>query len=61
MQNALADLWPLMDFAQPGLLGNHSTFVHRFADPIEKGSVRGAGKSAVALKRQSGILFLGIR
>mmetsp|Transcript_27447 Transcript_27447/g.44052 ORF Transcript_27447/g.44052 Transcript_27447/m.44052 type:complete len:1541 (-) Transcript_27447:208-4830(-) len=51
IQNALQDLWSLMDFAQPGLLGNHSTFVKRFNDPIEKGSVRGAAASAVALKK----------
>merc|ERR1712151_970291 len=51
VQNALQDLWSLMDFAQPGLLGNHATFVKRFNDPIEKGSVRGAPVSAVALKK----------
>nr|QDO16211.1 DNA excision repair protein ERCC-6 [Lingulodinium polyedra] len=51
VQNALQDLWALMDFAQPGLLGNHATFSKRFGDPIEKGSVRGASPSAVALKR----------
>ena len=35
VQNALQDLWALMDFAQPGLLGNHATFTKRFNDPIE--------------------------
>lgn len=25
VQNALQDLWAIMDFAQPGLLGNHAT------------------------------------
>jgi len=51
VQNAMQDLWALMDFAQPGLLGNHATFVKCFNDPIEKGSVRGAPASAVALKK----------
>ncbi|CAK0863394.1 unnamed protein product, partial [Prorocentrum cordatum] len=51
VQNRLQDMWALMDFAQPGLLGNHATFTKRFSDPIEKGSVRSAGPSAVALKR----------
>ncbi|CAJ1352309.1 unnamed protein product [Effrenium voratum] len=37
VQNALQDLWALMDFAEPGLLG--------------KGSVRDASASAVALKK----------
>jgi len=51
VQNALQDLWSLLDFAQPGLLGNHMTFVKRFSDPIDQGSVRGATPAAVALKK----------
>ncbi|CAK9054889.1 DNA excision repair protein ERCC-6-like (ATP-dependent helicase ERCC6-like) [Durusdinium trenchii] len=51
VQNALQDLWALMDFAEPGLLGNHATFTKRFNDPIEKGSLRDASPSAVALKK----------
>jgi len=50
VQNALQDMWALMDFAQPGLLGNHSTFVKQFSEPIDRGSVRGASPFAVALK-----------
>eukprot|EP00971_Amphidinium_carterae_P265515 5267343-Amphidinium_carterae.1 len=51
VQNALQDLWALMDFAQPGLLGNHATFCKHFSDPIDRGSVRGADPFAVELKR----------
>lgn len=51
VQNALQDLWALMDFAQPGLLGNHATFVKTFSDPIDRGSVKGAKPWAVELKR----------
>jgi len=51
VQNALRDLWSLMDFAQPGLLGNHATFVKNVSDPIDKGSVRGATPFAVQLKK----------
>eukprot|EP00933_Yihiella_yeosuensis_P041085 TRINITY_DN35525_c0_g1_i1.p1 TRINITY_DN35525_c0_g1~~TRINITY_DN35525_c0_g1_i1.p1 ORF type:complete len:1432 (-),score=477.17 TRINITY_DN35525_c0_g1_i1:154-3870(-) len=51
VQNALQDLWAIMDFAQPGLLGNHATFVKTFSDPIDRGSVRGAKAWAVELKR----------
>merc|ERR1719446_879231 len=51
VQNALRDLWSLMDFAQPGLLGNHATFVKNVSDPIDKGSVRGANPFAVQLKK----------
>eukprot|EP00928_Gymnodinium_smaydae_P000998 TRINITY_DN10374_c0_g1_i1.p1 TRINITY_DN10374_c0_g1~~TRINITY_DN10374_c0_g1_i1.p1 ORF type:complete len:1481 (-),score=517.39 TRINITY_DN10374_c0_g1_i1:693-4844(-) len=51
VQNALQDLWALMDFAQPGLLGNHATFVKRFSDPIDRGTLRGANPFQVELKR----------
>merc|ERR1719162_2263550 len=40
-----------MDFAHPGLLGNHSTFVKNVSDPIDRGSVRGASPFAVQLKK----------
>merc|ERR1719217_1104099 len=51
VQNAMQDLWALMDFAEPGLLGNHSTFVKRFSDPIDQGSVRNANPFQAELKR----------
>lgn len=51
VQNALQDLWALMDFAQPGLLGNHATFVKHFSDPIDRGSLRGATAFDVELKK----------
>jgi len=51
VQNALQDLWSLMDLAMPGLLGNHATFVKSFSDPIDRGSVRGADVFAVETKK----------
>lgn len=51
VQNALQDLWALTDFAQPGMLGNHATFVKHFSDPIDRGSVRGATPFQVELKK----------
>eukprot|EP00442_Polarella_glacialis_P051000 CAMPEP_0115165378 /NCGR_PEP_ID=MMETSP0227-20121206/73564_1 /TAXON_ID=89957 /ORGANISM="Polarella glacialis, Strain CCMP 1383" /LENGTH=1520 /DNA_ID=CAMNT_0002577853 /DNA_START=81 /DNA_END=4643 /DNA_ORIENTATION=- len=51
VQNALQDLWALMDFAHPGLLGNHATFVKTFSEPIDRGSVRGAKVWAIELKK----------
>jgi hypothetical protein len=51
VQNALQDLWSLMDFAQPGLLGNHATFVKHFSDPIDRGSFGGASTFQVELKK----------
>lgn len=50
LQNKLSDLWALMDFAQPGLLGNHATFERTFSEQIEKGSKRNATAFAVELK-----------
>jgi len=50
LQNKLGDLWALMDFSQPGLLGNHATFERNFSDQISKGSQRNATKFAVELK-----------
>lgn len=50
LQNKLSDLWTLMDFAQPGLLGNHATFERNFSEQIAKGSKRNATRFAVELK-----------
>ncbi|GIG66626.1 hypothetical protein Pen01_29210 [Phytomonospora endophytica] len=35
VENRLAELWSIMDFANPGLLGPHKRFAKRFAEPIE--------------------------
>lgn len=55
LTNALDDLWSLMDFACPGLLGNHRTFKTGFADPIKAGSARGASDIAVQRKNQTAL------
>ncbi|MFI2713007.1 SNF2-related protein [Micromonospora sp. NPDC018662] len=36
VENRLADLWSIMQFANPGLLGPAATFRKRFAEPIER-------------------------
>jgi len=36
VENRLADLWSIMEFANPGLLGRASAFRDRFAVPIER-------------------------
>eukprot|EP00929_Paragymnodinium_shiwhaense_P118902 TRINITY_DN907_c0_g2_i1.p1 TRINITY_DN907_c0_g2~~TRINITY_DN907_c0_g2_i1.p1 ORF type:complete len:1937 (+),score=753.68 TRINITY_DN907_c0_g2_i1:111-5921(+) len=51
VQNSLQDLWGLMDFAKPGLLGNHATFMKHFGDPISRGSLRAATVFQVQLKK----------
>lgn len=37
IENSLADLWAQMEFINPGLLGNFSTFDQHFIKPIERG------------------------
>ena len=39
-----------MDFAEPGLLGNHATFERNFSEQIAKGSKRNATRFDVELK-----------
>ena len=45
VENRLGDLWSLMEFANPGLLGPASVFKQRFATPIERhGDPAAAGR-----------------
>ncbi|HEX2773508.1 MAG TPA: DEAD/DEAH box helicase [Micromonosporaceae bacterium] len=48
VENRLADLWSIMEFANPGLLGGATTFKQRYALPIE----RHADEEAAARLRQ---------
>jgi non-specific serine/threonine protein kinase len=36
VENRLADLWSIMEFANPGLLGSAASFRQRFATPVER-------------------------
>ena len=36
IENRLADLWSILDWALPGLLGNHESFKRRYALPVER-------------------------
>jgi SNF2 family DNA or RNA helicase len=42
VENRLSDLWSIMRFANPGLLGSHRRFDERFAGPIERNRDREA-------------------
>jgi hypothetical protein len=45
VENRLGDLWSLMEFANPGLLGQPAAFKQRFATPIERhGDADAAGR-----------------
>ena len=48
VENRLSELWSIMDFANPGLLGSHSRFTKRFAEPIQ---ARGDARVAARLRK----------
>jgi SNF2 family DNA or RNA helicase len=55
VENHLAELWSIMDFCNPGLLGPAKRFRKRFAEPIE---VRQDADATAALKRATGPFVL---
>jgi SNF2-related domain/SNF2 Helicase protein/Helicase conserved C-terminal domain len=55
VENRLADLWSIMEFANPGLLGTAEAFKERFAKPIER---HGDEEAAERLRRATGAFVL---
>ncbi|MGH3326369.1 MAG: DEAD/DEAH box helicase, partial [Streptomycetales bacterium] len=55
VENRLSELWSIMDFLNPGLLGSARGFRARFAVPIER---RGDDEAAELLKRVTGPFVL---
>lgn len=55
VENHLAELWSIMDFCNPGLLGPAKRFRRRFQEPIE---VRQDEDATAALKRATGPFVL---
>ncbi|MCA2189244.1 SNF2-related protein [Nonomuraea cavernae] len=55
VENHLAELWSIMEFANPGLLGSRQRFRSRFQEPIE---ARQDEQAARALKRATGPFVL---
>ncbi|GIJ25550.1 helicase HelZ [Micromonospora qiuiae] len=55
VENRLADLWSIMQFVNPGLLGPAATFRKRFAEPIER---HGDAETAQRLRRITGPFVL---
>jgi len=55
VENHLAELWSIMDFCNPGLLGSAKRFRRRFQEPIE---ARQDEDAAAALKRATGPFVL---
>jgi non-specific serine/threonine protein kinase len=48
VENRLADLWSIMEFANPGLLGSAAAFRQRYAEPVER---QGNDEAADRLRR----------
>jgi SNF2-related domain/SNF2 Helicase protein/Helicase conserved C-terminal domain len=55
VENRLSDLWSIMEFANPGLLGTAQAFKKRYAEPVER---RGDEAAAERLKRLTGPFVL---
>jgi hypothetical protein len=55
VENRLADLWSILELANPGLLGSAETFRRRYAEPIER---YGDDDAAQRLRRFTGPLVL---
>jgi non-specific serine/threonine protein kinase len=55
VENRLADLWSIMEFANPGLLGTATAFKARYAEPVER---RGDEAAAERLRRLTGPFVL---
>lgn len=57
VENTFVDLWCIMDFAIPGLLGNAKDFASNYQHPLKKGDtdVVGLGKE---LRERMGVFFM---
>ncbi|MCW6009835.1 DEAD/DEAH box helicase, partial [Micromonospora sp. CPCC 205371] len=55
VENRLADLWSIMEFANPGLLGGAAAFKKKYAEPVER---HGDEEAAERLRRITGPFVL---
>jgi non-specific serine/threonine protein kinase len=55
VENRLSELWSIMEFLNPGVLGSERRFRERFADPIERG---GDDEVATRLRQVTGPFIL---
>ncbi|NWQ81800.1 ER6L2 protein, partial [Columbina picui] len=53
LQNNMKELWCVMDWAVPGLLGNRIHFKKKFSDPVEHGQRHTATKRELATGRKA--------
>ena len=51
VENRLSELWAILDWVNPGMLGSRESFRHRYSKPIERGDDPAvAAEAAAALK-----------
>jgi superfamily II DNA or RNA helicase len=55
VENHVVDLWSIMEFLNPGLLGSHESFRREFFRPIQS---RGDAEAGARLKRRTGPFLL---
>uniref|UniRef100_A0A8D2KWJ3 ERCC excision repair 6 like 2 n=1 Tax=Varanus komodoensis TaxID=61221 RepID=A0A8D2KWJ3_VARKO len=53
LQNNMKELWCVMDWAVPGLLGSETRFKRKFSDPVEHGQRHTATKRELATGRKA--------
>ncbi|NXM75843.1 ER6L2 protein, partial [Serilophus lunatus] len=53
LQNSMKELWCVMDWAIPGLLGSRELFKNKFSDPVEHGQRHTATKRELATGRKA--------
>ncbi|XP_038624064.1 DNA excision repair protein ERCC-6-like 2 [Tachyglossus aculeatus] len=53
LQNDMKELWCLMDWAVPGLLGSEASFRKRFSEPVERGQRHTATRRELATGRRA--------
>ncbi|NXG49432.1 ER6L2 protein, partial [Psilopogon haemacephalus] len=53
LQNNMKELWCVMDWAVPGLLGSRGNFKKKFSDPVEHGQRHTASKRELATCRKA--------
>ncbi|XP_015704785.1 DNA excision repair protein ERCC-6-like 2 isoform X2 [Coturnix japonica] len=53
LQNNMKELWCVMDWAVPGLLGSRMNFKKKFSDPVERGQRHTATKRELATGRKA--------
>ncbi|KAM0686796.1 DNA excision repair protein ERCC-6 [Conglomerata obtusa] len=60
IQNNLSELWALINYTNPGLLGSSSDFIEEFEDPIKKGGYASATKENIEKAYKTAVVLKSI-